>query len=248
MYNDLSSILPDPEKMRDDIERFSWDPKTLKNLIGSRILAYWPNEELEDSSPEQAIDAVFEPGVLDHIISRTLHRPREIIQFCNEVLKAFRKQSVAGVFHSKLRANDNMEGNFPAKIGLDLVQAVEPSFSSERLNDLAIEYKDQYPHLRDLLSSFENYPEYYLMSQFKMRLEEAMLNVIDKFGDSFWISSYLNRPTKLIEVLFGIGFVKLFSQKDQQYLAYYETSFLNIDNIQELKIHELFASALKCKR
>lgn len=233
MYNNLGSILPDPEKMRDDIERFSWNIKMLRTLIGNRILAYWPNSELRGCSPEQAISRVFEDGVLDYMISHSLHRPREVIQFCNESVDEFRQLVYQGVI--------------PTKISMDVIHTVEPNFSSNRFDDLCKEYQFQYPGLYDLLSYFENCSEFYLLDQFRAQLEEAMLKAIDKLGENSWITTYLDKPNKLIGILFDIGFIKLFSEKDQKYLAYYESSFLNIDNVRQLKIHDVFTSGLKCK-
>jgi hypothetical protein len=78
-----------------------------------------------------------------------------------------------------------------------------------------------------------------LLADFKVKVEEAMLAAIDRLGGNSWIAEYLDKPIKLIEILFEIGFIKLYSQQLQQYLAYYETSFLSIENIQRLKIHEV---------
>lgn len=239
MYYNLRSILPDPEKMRDDIERFSWNLKTLRTLIGNRILAYWPTDELKNASAEEAISTVFEEHVLNYIISHSLHRPREIIQFCNEALDAFRLLVLD---------TGRLRDGLPTKIALDVTRSVQPTFSANRFDDLCVEYKDQYPGLRELLSSFENAPEYYFLADFKAKVEEAMLAAIDRLGGTSWIAEYLDKPTKLIEILFEIGFIKLYSQQIQQYLAYYETSFLSIENIQRLKIHEVFTSALKTTR
>jgi hypothetical protein len=233
MYNDLSSILPDPEKMRDDIERFTWNEKTLRWLIGRRITVYSRNKELERCSPEEAISNVFEKGVLSYIISHSLHRPREIIQFCNEALDELRS-----LIYSETR---------PTKVNMDVVNSVAPTFSRNRFYDLCEEYKHQYPGLETLLSCFEHAPEYYLLDEFKSKLEEAMLKTVEKIGGDSWIQDYLDTPMKLIEILFEIGFIKLYSQKDQKYLAYYETTFLSLDNIPQLKIHDVFVSALKCK-
>jgi hypothetical protein len=149
MYYNLRSILPDPEKMRDDIERFSWNPKTLRTLIGNRILAYWPTDELKDATIEEAISTVFEEHVLNYIILHSLHRPREIIQFCNETLDAFRLLVLD---------TGRLRDGLPAKIALDVAKSIQPTFSANRFDDLCIEYKDQYPGLRELLSSLRTHP------------------------------------------------------------------------------------------
>ena len=232
MHKDLRSILPDPEKMRDDIERFTWNENTLRHLIGRRLVAYSRNYQCPY---EEAIADVFEDGVLAYIISHTLHRPREVIQFCNEAL-------------DELRGRAYISDIKPSKINMEVVSSVEPTFSRNRLQDLCDEYQHQYPELEALLFSFENGSEYYSLDDFKSKLEEAALETSIKFGGDFWLQDFLDAPAKLIEILFEIGFIKLFSQTDGKYLAYHETSFLRLANISKLKIHDVFVSALKCQR
>jgi len=72
-----------------------------------------------------------------------------------------------------------------------------------------------------------------------------MLRAVERLGDNSWLGANFSIP-KLLEILFEIGFIKLYSQKDNAYLAYYEGSFLGIENVPKVKIHDVFASALKC--
>jgi hypothetical protein len=267
MYNKLSSILPDAEKMRDDIEKFSWSARTLRGLIARRIITFWPNERLKNATLDEAIASVFEDGILDYIILHSLQRPREIIQFCNDCIDELRNLSLHSIT--------------PPKINQEIVASVEPHFSRARLDALCEEYKYQYPNLRVLLTCFENGPEFYYTEDFINKLEEAMLetiedvkaliesrvyqeiealqgyNTLEELGslkeskifeetkNNLWLQAFLDTPKRLVELLFEIGFIKLYSQKDKAYLAYYETSFLNIDNISQLKINDVFVSALK---
>lgn len=83
------------------------------------------------------------------------------------------------------------------------------------------------------------------MSEFKTNLEDVMLYAVEKLGENSWLGHNFN-TTKLIEILFEIGFIKLFSERFQKYLAYYEGSFLNIENVSQVKIHDVFVSALQC--
>ena len=233
MYNDLNSLLPDPEKMRDDIERFSWTEKTLRWLISSRISEYGKSEGLSKKTQDEAIREVFEEGVLSYIISRSLHRPREIIQFCNDSVNAVRNL----IYETTV---------LPERISLDIVQSIEPKFSSNRFEDTCLEYQHQYPNLRKLLECFDQSPEYYIVETFENKLEVAMLQTLEKEPQTLWVKDYLDNPKKMMQILFEIGFIKLYSQKDEKYLAYYESSFINLDNVRQLKIHDVFVAALKC--
>jgi hypothetical protein len=229
MYNDLSSILPDPEKMREEIERFSWNPKMLRGLIAKRIIANYP---MSDEMPhEDAILTVFDDGVLDYVIDHTLQRPREVIQFCNDALNEF---------NNRIHYDASI-----AKVDLEIIQSVEPSFSRSRLEDICREYEHQYPNLKVLLACFENAPAVYSMSSFKDKLEEAMLTSVERLGAHSWLSANFF-TSKVLEILFEIGFIKLFSLKDNRYLAYYEGSFLGVDSVPKVRIHDVFISALKC--
>jgi hypothetical protein len=218
--------------MRDDIERFFWNEKTLRWLIGSRISAYARKAGLKDDA-ENPLESVFEIGALEYIIAHSLHRPREVIQFCNETINEVGRL----IYNSQ---------ELPNKITLDIVKAVEPQFSLNRFNDLCDEYKHQYPELKKLLSCFEHGPEYYSTSDFKEKLENAVLETLERAAHESWLNDYLDQPRKLIEILFEIGFIKLYSAKDNKYLAYYESAFINTENTQQLKIHDVFTSALKC--
>jgi hypothetical protein len=229
MYNDLSSILPDPEKMREEIERFSWNPKTLRGLIAKRIIANYPLGD--DTNYDEAISTVFEAEVLDYVIDHTLQRPREVIQFCTDALNEF---------NNRISYDQHIE-----RITLDIVQTVEPAFSRGRFEDICKEYEHQYPGLGFFLACFENLPMYYSMESFADKVETAMLRSLDTLGGNSWLGANFSTG-KLLEILFEIGFIKLYSLKDDKYLAYYEGSFLGIENVPKIKIHDVFVSALKC--
>jgi hypothetical protein len=230
MYNDLSSILPDPEKMRGEIERFTWNPDMLRELIAERIITNYPMMR-QDTPSADAISTVFEDGVLDYIINHSLQRPREVIQFCKDVIGKFNI-----MVHYGTRTD---------KVTLDLVKSVEPEFSKFRLEDTCREYQHQYPELHIFLSYFANAKKTYTMSEFKEKLEEAMLRSLDLLGEHSWLG--LNFSTiKLVDILFEIGFIKLYSERSKKFLAYYEGSFLNKENVTSVRIHEVFVSALQC--
>ena len=229
MYNDLSSILPDPEKMREEIERFSWNPRMLRGLIARRIIANYPLPA--DTVYDQAISTIFDDGAMDYIIDHSLQRPREVIQFCTDALNEF---------SSRIPYEPS-----PERLTLELIQSVEPGFSRSRFQDICKEYEHQYPNLRVFLSSFENCVAQYPMKAFKEKLEDAMLRSLDRLGEKSWLGENFSTG-KLLEILFEIGFIKLYSQKDGKFLAYYEGSFLNVENVPQVRIHEVFTSALKC--
>lgn len=226
MYNNLSSILPDPEKMREEIERFSWNPGKLKGLIAERIKASYPGMSRSTTSDIEAISSVFDAGVLEYIIQHTLQRPREVIQFCKDAHTMFTEQ------------RDYLTYD---KISLNTVKEIEPEFSKNKFEDICSEYEYQYPNISFFLSLFSGCKECYAIEEFKLKLEEVMCKSLDELGEDSWIGR--NFSTKqMIKILFEIGFIKLY--KNGKYLAYYEGSFINVEIAPKVKIHDVFVSYL----
>jgi hypothetical protein len=174
MYNNIFDTLSNAEKFREDIERLTWDKKMLRNLIAKRVLANYPIAEREGITYDQAIDAVFENDTLDYIISSTLHRPREIIEFCNKCIDEY---------ISDYQLNYDSE----RKIDKNLVKEVRVEFSSNRLLDISKEYQFEFPNIKDILYCFEHKDVFYKKSDFIKLLDEGILRLIEQNGEEEWL-------------------------------------------------------------
>jgi hypothetical protein len=78
--------------------------KTLRALMGKRFEAVLANDADETVSWEQVFDETKQmPGhqtKYGHILDRTYRRPRDIIRFCNAVLKQYKRRSGEGPFEN----------------------------------------------------------------------------------------------------------------------------------------------------
>lgn len=86
LYDNIPALYEDAQKFRDVIEVISWAKPKLLELIAARIS--YALGEVEHYSDQQCWDKVFarnSPDLhmssFDSMVDRTLHRPREIIQF-----------------------------------------------------------------------------------------------------------------------------------------------------------------------
>ena len=106
LYDDIPALYEDAQKYRDLLETISWSEDSLLKLIARRITHcareagdYPPAlEQATDSACWNAVFAI-PPGhpvnsSFRYMVERTLHRPRELIQFCAETLEAARERAV----------------------------------------------------------------------------------------------------------------------------------------------------------
>jgi len=143
LYDNIPALYEDAQKVRDIIETVQWDEPALLELIGRRIGRRLP--DLEGIPFQDRWNALF-AEVLDYrqtksfnyIIDRTLYRPREIIQFCNDVAELARQRKPG------------------ARLPFDYQQIAEAeyAYSEARLKDICSEYRFQYPGLQSVLETF----------------------------------------------------------------------------------------------
>ena len=100
LYDNIPALYEDAQKLRDVIEVISWDEGSLLALIAARVRHSLP--ELQRADDRRAWELVFgravtQPPVrsFQFVVDRTLHRPREIIQFCAEAVAEARDRDAA---------------------------------------------------------------------------------------------------------------------------------------------------------
>jgi hypothetical protein len=235
MYNNLIESLTNAEKIRPDIEKLNWDKRSITNVIGKRILHSIPKEVSESLSFENAVDCVFEKGVFDYLISNTLQRPREVIEFCKKAHEEYVNRYISHYNSTK-------------KIDKEIIEYVLPEFSINRLSDLCMEYQFEYPHLKTIFYSFEHLNAVFCKNDFLSELEVAILKVLEKNGELEWLKSINCNANELFEILFKVGFIKVFIPNEKSYLAVYETNILDFERIEKVQINDVFTIALKSKR
>jgi len=233
MYNNLPILYTDAEKIRDDIEVIHWSHDNLKALIGYRIMNFLPQNISRHYLYHQAIDIIFEDEVLDYIIEHTLHRPREVIQFCNESL-------------DKLKNSRFLNLSSLNRISFEIINLVEMDFYQARIGELCEEYKYQYPNMRDFLNLFEDALEEYSYNDFIYYLLSKVL-IYDKTNHEKWAEHYKENIEELAKDLYEMGFIKILGLPFTKYYAYYEVSFNSFKSLENIRIHKLFYTALKPK-
>jgi ribosomal protein L17 len=235
MYNNLLESLTNAEKIREDIEKLQWDKKNLKAVITKRILSSLTPEESAAIENHDVIDYVFDKNMLDYIIDHTLHRPREIIEFCNKSLEEYINTY-------------NLHYDPTKKISKEIIDTILPEFSNNRILDICKEYQFEFPHIKEILFAFEHGQEYYSKKEFVRILENGVLKLMEKYGEADWIKQVDMNSTEIMEILFRIGFIKIFIPSEENYFAAYETSILDFDTIEKVKINDVFVTALKCQK
>lgn len=244
LYDNIPALYDDAQKVRDIIEIIEWDEPQLLELIGRRLAQQFP--EFKEMSYENRWNQIFSE-VLDYrrtksfnyIVDRTLYRPREIIQLCNDIAERTRKQ---------------LSGTAPVPFNYTQIAEAEYSYSESRLKDICAEYRFQYPGLQAIMETFRGM-SYNLSRDF---LEEHILRII--VGDVPISDAARNwcetlEPDTLIDTLWSIGFlraqavggIKARRRSGSTYLGSHQISSLNLRNIPRFHVHPMFRAYLGLK-
>ena len=240
IYQNIPELYDDAQKIRDIIEHVRWTPEELKIVIAQRIkhaLDTYLDQRMLSPDPDKLWEYIFEKefgesgvSTFSYIVDRTLYRPRELIFFVNECLKAHNKKE---------------------KIGWETIEKVERGYSKNRLEDIASEYKFQNNGLREVFETFR-------LSAIKWdraTLEEHWLEIVEGVKPCPGAKEWLNEsssPDKLIAVLWNVGFLRAFMKigqepapEDEPYFAgYHQEPTLNTALIGHFDIHPMFRSHL----
>lgn len=249
LYDNIPALTDDAQKLRDIIEVIRWDEEGLKRLVSSRIRVALNRREVSgvDGSfigvPDSAVWSTLFAQTLayrgsdsfNYMIDRTLYRPREIIQFCSQAIEQATESSAT------------------TPLDYGTIAAAERIYSEGRAQDIASEYKFQYP---ELLAVFEEFRG--LTYAFERKeLEELCTNIIvrDRAEGSplSWLDSL--EPEGLIEILWKVDFMKAYSiggikgqaRSGSIYLGKYQASSINIPSITRFQVHPMFRPWLSMK-
>ncbi|HUK70030.1 MAG TPA: hypothetical protein VLW50_14970 [Streptosporangiaceae bacterium] len=244
LYDDIPALYEDAQKYRDLLETISWTEESLLKLIAKRIR----HCAQENGHNHQAIDqtgdsacwnAVFgtPPGhpannSFRYMVGRTLHRPREIIQFCTETVEHARERGA----------------------GLPLPYAAigwtERAYSAERAKDIAAEYRYQYPGLLGVFDAFRGQAEILSRDDIELLCLELATGETPTRGTSSWLPD--REPGDLIEIFWHIGFltaqpaggnrVKLGDRAP--FLGMHQVQHLNLAAVQRFQVHPMFRTYL----
>ena len=209
-------------------EVIEWDKESLFRLITKRISYSLPKtQNLPDEEKWETVflNNIQGKGTYNYIIGRTLHRPRELIQFCID---------------SKERAVEIRSD----KIDINAIVTSEVRYSEKRTKDIATEYKFQYPGLLSIFELFRGKKSLFSRSMLEELFTRVMLNEIPLKDCESWICN--QSEEYLINVLYQVGFLKIYTTgylngtPTEGYFGNYEVKQSNISVIQKFMIHPMF--------
>ncbi|MDA3886998.1 MAG: hypothetical protein PF638_15535 [Candidatus Delongbacteria bacterium] len=235
LHNNIPTLYEDYQKNIDLFENLEWDEESLFKLITERIK--YSITDLRYDSIQEIWNVIFEEEVLgrssfEYIVSRSLYRPREIIQLCTE---------------SQNRAVEKRVD----KIGVNSIVTAEAKYSENRTKDISAEYKFQYSHLINLFEVFRGKNCYYT----RVELEEFCQKILNgdiKTGVKLeWMDG--QNEEYLINVLWQVGFLSaktsatIKNKSCDDFWGPHQVSLVNLSNINNFAIHPMFRLYLGIK-
>ena len=238
LYDNIPALYEDAQKLRDVIEVISWDEGSLLALIAARVRHSLP--ELQRADDRRAWELVFgravtQPPVrsFQFVVDRTLHRPREIIQFCAEAVAEARDRDV----------------RLPG--AGDLLPGVELRYSEERAKDIAAEYRFQYPGLLGVFDVFRGGGRHLDRDELALTCLEIATGPAVNRSASAWLEDL--EPDALIEILWQVGFLQAeaavgaVARRGGSFLGAYQVGNLNLHTIRRFRVHPMFWAYLGLK-
>ena len=212
----------DSDKLHSVEERITWTREDLKHLVSTRGKI---SLNLDLTSVDGIWNTIFEKQIgntssFDYMIDKTLFRPRDIIQYCNEALS-------------------NAQNNNHRRIEADDIFSAEKQYSFWKLKDLVSECAVQYPFLEDLLKIFQGFKDNFTFQEFE--------TIVKASPSKGFINSETNKMTieNLLQLLFDTGFIGVELKGKSVYS--YDDRFLIVSKLNNFVVHPAFHSALGYK-
>lgn len=187
------------EKYQSLLLKLTWDKPALGQLLDRRVAELCREQytsraaKLSDIFPKN-IGSI---PIVDHIVQRTLFRPRDAIAFVNECLK---------------------RSDGKGSISVQTIRDAEREYSAQRVDSLCYEWYTHYPNLKQSLEILERMPSKFKLSQITKDKVEAfsLAHCLDVGSNDPVISAgnvYINNGggshhafvIVLVKALFSIG-------------------------------------------
>lgn len=236
LCDNIPEIFDDAQKFRDVLRYVEWSEDSLKEIAARRL------KEVFSLPPDATVDgawsSVFVPVLsfrgtdsFSYIVDRTLYRPREIILFVNDCLEQSAKRLEL--------------------IDYSLISEAEKKYSKDRLQDIAAEYRFQYPGILSVMDAFRG--RVYRISRSELI---SLIDQIRSFPSSAkmsWLSSLDNEG--VIKALYDVGFIKALAvggdkgkaRSGSKWVGQYQNSLIDLGRIDSFQVHPMFRSALNMK-
>jgi hypothetical protein len=243
LYDDIPALYEDAQKYRDLLESINWTDDALLKLIAKRIRhcarenGHNP-QALDQASDAACWNAVFAtpPGhpvnnSFKYMIARTLHRPREIIQFCGETVETARERAVT------------------LPLPYAAIGWTERGYSAERARDIAAEYRFQFGALLGVFDAFRGRSETFSRDDIEYLCLELSTGEIPTTGTASWLAS--REPADVIGILWHVGFLtaqpggdKPQRRNGETFLGSHQVHHLNLAAVQRFQVHPMFRAYL----
>ena len=170
--------------------RMDWTRTNLKHLVAERISNSAGHVNKNDDDTWSAIfpEAVDGRTAVDYIISKTLPRPRDVLDFCQKAIDQAQRNG-----HKVVTSQDILDG--------------EISFSEGVFWSLSSEFKGLYPQLGEVLVEFAGIDEISTWGEFELQAFKAIETNREIFDR--WVLNGKINPQILTSVLFAIGVIGL---------------------------------------
>src|SRR5712691_672998 len=210
----------DGDKFHGDERRIDWSIQALRQIALSRATASLGREVSEDELWSEIFPAAVNGSdTATYLLSRSLPRPRDIIQFLNVC-----RDTAAQHSHGRIEPEDVLEATL--------------IFSQWKLGDLAREYRVTYPYLERLFVLFQNAGYVVTRGAICQRFEYARRTLQENFPRYVDVLT----PRGIIEVLYGVSFLGVLRNGDVVYPSGSEPPVQPHED--EFHIHPCFRAAL----
>jgi len=242
LYDDIPALYEDAQKYRDLIETIHWTEGSLLTLMANRIRHALP--ALAASDDQECWGTLFgaPPGQprgrsFGYMIERTLYRPREIIQFCTQVIEC---------------ADGGQPGPpWPHRA----ITEAEAMYSADRARDIAAEYRFQWPGLLSVIDAFRGQRAVIGRDDLELLCLALITRDIPSSGTGGWLDECT--PDQLIEILWQVGLLRAEAEAaggsttsgsagpgGRSFLGPHQARRLNLAAAQAFQVHPMFRAYL----
>lgn len=242
LYDNIPALYEDAQKVRDIIETIQWDETSLLELIGRRIARRRP--DLNELPFEDRWNAVFAETLeyrqtksFNYVVDRTLYRPREIIQFCNDIAETTHRQIIPKT----------------EPFNYKQVAEAEYAYSEARLKDICSEYRFQYPGLQSVMETFRGGVYTFTREELEEHLIRVVVKDLPVDKDASWCEDA--EAETILDILWKVGFLRAQAvggirarrRSGSSYLGSHQIGSLNLRNLLRFHVHPMFRSYLGMK-
>lgn len=239
LYDSIPALYDDTQKYRDLIETIRWDEPSLLAVAANRIRHSFP--ELATRPDHDVWNELFAETLkyrkaksFNYLVDRTLYRPRELIQFCSDVVADARAQNAVPIDYA-------------------IVSRIELDYSAARKKDISSEYRFQFPGLESIFEVFRGRVYLFERSELEYLCLQICTGDVRTDVSAKWVLE--QEPDFLIDVLWRVGFLraraigglKALRRSGSSYVGPHQVSTLNLRTVPHFQVHPMFRSALGMK-